>query len=141
MYGLEARSRMLTQARCNLILRELASCGRENERLEVLFGHLQVVAVRIQEHVGRLGGGSFIPIDVRMIRTDVEQIRGRHLVDVLVEVPIAGALLRHLHGGIERGRVAQAISAAVQRYLLRVDVFDIFAAQKDRVGYYLARRL
>jgi hypothetical protein len=57
-----------------------------------------------------------------------------------VEVEVARTLLRHLQSGLERARVAQAISAAVQRDLLRVDVLDILAAQKDRVGY-LARRL
>jgi hypothetical protein len=33
------------------------------------------------------------------------------------------------------------MGAAVQRELLRVDVLDILAAQKDRIGYYFARRL
>ncbi len=58
-----------------------------------------------------------------------------------MEVQVARTLLRHLQGGLERARIAQAMGAAVQRDLLRMDVLDILAAQKDRVGYYLARRL
>ena len=49
--------------------------------------------------------GSFVAIDVGMIRTDVEQVRGRHLKNVLVKVLVAGALLGHLQRGIERARV------------------------------------
>ena len=58
------------------------------------------------------------------------------LVDLARE--LEGAKFEALDPQLDR--IAIWISRG-QRDLLRVDVLDILAGQKDRVGYYLARRL
>lgn len=73
-----------------LALSHSHNCG--DERL-IADAHLDVV--QIQEHQGCYSGHALVAIDERVILHEMEEVRGRHLEQVDMEVLTAGPRLSH----------------------------------------------
>ena len=66
---------MLTQASCDIRLRDLVLRGRENTHLKILFGHHRVVAVHAQVH-SPVFNPAFLDVVGRRIDVDVALFSG-----------------------------------------------------------------
>lgn len=75
--------------------------------------------------------GALVPIYKRVAPDDMEEVSSRHLKEIGMQVLVAYSSLRHGEGGLEEPKIPDAFSSAVSRYLVVVNLQDLFEAEKE----------
>lgn len=125
-----ARGARRFEAWCSILL----SCQRGDESKS------QPLAVQAEEHERTHQRGPLVPVDERMIPSQVEEIGSRHPEYAGMQILVIEGRLRHRDRGPEQLQIAKPARATIHSTLIGADPEHLFEVQEGALAHAASRR-
>ena len=130
---------MLLEKGNHLFFGALSPHDTQSQLLQLLILRQEFMIVNQEKHFGCGDGDSLIPIQKGMIRTEMEKISSRFLLETFMQKISSVDRLGHGHCGFQQSPVPQTWVAAKLQDQLRMNLGDLVNPKEDFCFHYSAK--